>query len=128
MQLRIDAHQDTQPNLIRQAFDKWKLRELSFAPTKSKKRKTRPIVIYTPDRKDIRFTDPQSECLGAIAKGYNRKHGTRLHAAQAPVRILEEIFNHPVKSLRLGSVAEQGQLDPNDRLPVPVQFANSSPA
>jgi hypothetical protein len=41
---------------------------------------------------------------------------------------LTEVLEHPLKSLRLGSVAEQDQLAPSDLLPAPVQFANSSPA
>ena len=96
---------------------------------KSKKRKTSPIILCTPDGEKLRFTRPREcEYLRAIARGYNRKHGTRRPGAQALVRILEEIFNHPVKSLMLGSVAEQGQLGPSDLLPASVQFDNSSPA
>jgi hypothetical protein len=84
-----------------------------------------PIVIYTPDGEEIRFTASQSECLRAIARGYNRKHGTRLPADRAIVRVLTEVLDHPVKSLKYGSLEGQDQLAPSDLLPLKVQFENT---
>jgi hypothetical protein len=97
-------------------------------PMKSKKRKTSPIILRTPDGEKIRFIRPREcEYLRAIARGYNKKHGTRLPADRAIVRVLTEVLDHPVKSLKYGSLEKQDQLAPSDLLPAPVQFANSSP-
>jgi hypothetical protein len=74
---------------------------------------------------EIHFTRAEYKCLRAIARGYNRKHGTRLPAAHAIVRTLTGILEHPVKFLKCGSVEEQGQLAPSDLLPVRLQFHNT---
>jgi hypothetical protein len=102
----------------------------SLMRKRSKRQKVRrdeePIIIPVEGGEEIRFTDPSAcKCLRAIAKVYNRQHGTRLPAVHVLVRMWTEIWDHPVKSLRFGSVEAQDQLAPSDLLPVPVQFNNT---
>ena len=88
-----------------------------------------PLLILpgqSEDGEEIRITDPDMcKRLRASAREYNKKQGTRLPAAQAIVRALMEIWNHPVKSLGIGSVERQDQLAPSDLLPSKVGFDNT---
>jgi hypothetical protein len=56
---------------------------------------------------------------------YNKKHGTRLSAAQFIARTLTEAWEHPVKSMMFGWAVKQDKLKPGDLQPSRVQFYNT---
>jgi hypothetical protein len=60
-----------------------------------------------------------------LRKGRSQRHQPLNEQITRELTQQIEAWDHPVKSLKFGSVTEQDQLAPSDLLPVKVQFNNS---